>query len=106
MPQRSNDRGGPAWPKRLCGKAQPRRPPSGGTSRSARGAGRAVAPGRSSRARQTAAVVLDVMLNRGPAITPDKKVAFLLGYCSAYDGWLITSPYITRLAMVSAKSWV
>jgi hypothetical protein len=67
--------------------------------------GSAVARERSSRARQTAVVVLDVMLYCGPAITPDKKVAFLLGYCSAYDGWLITPPYIARLTMVSTKSW-
>jgi hypothetical protein len=65
----------------------------------------AVGRGRSSRARQTAVVVLDVMLYCGPAITPDKKVAFLLGCCSAYDGWLITSPYVTRLTMVNTKSW-
>jgi hypothetical protein len=45
------------------------------------------------------------MLYRGPAITSDKKVAFLLGQRGAYEGWLITSSYITRLAVVNAKSW-
>ena len=76
------------------------------SSRSARRARSAVARGRSSRARQTAVVVLDVMLYCGPAITPDKKVAFLLGQRGAYDGWLITPPYITRPTMVGTKSWL
>ena len=61
---------------------------------------------RSSRARQTPVVVLDVMLNRGPAVTPDKKVAFPLGQRDAYEGWLITPPYITRITMVRTKSWL
>ena len=43
------------------------------------------------------------MLYRGPAITSDKKVAFLLGQRGAYEGWLITPPYITTLTMVSTK---
>jgi hypothetical protein len=99
------------WRTRLgrggrVGRPNPGRPASVGTSsRPARGAGSDVARGPSGRARQTAVVVLDVMLYRGPAITPDKKVAFLLGQRGAYEGWLITPPYITRLAMVNAKSW-
>jgi len=48
--------------------------------------------------------VLDVMLNRDPAITSDKKVAFPLGQHGAYEGWLITPHYITRLTMVGTKS--
>jgi hypothetical protein len=45
------------------------------------------------------------MLKRDPAITPDKKVAFPLGQRGAYEGWLITPRHITRLTMVSTKSW-
>src|SRR5205807_8485571 len=102
-----------AWPymtspgRLACSGTSSVLPSSGGTSsRSARRAGSDVARGRSSRARQTAVVVLDVMLNRGPAITPDEEVAFPLGQRDAYEGWLITPPYITRITMVRTKSWL
>jgi hypothetical protein len=104
--QRSNGCGGPA-----LAEAVVREGPAWAASiwpnvfSSGRRAGSAVACGRSSRARQTAVVVLDVMLYCGPAITPDKKVAFLLCQRGAYEGWLITSPYITKLTMVSVESW-
>lgn len=61
--------------------------------------------GRLCRARQGAAVVLDVMLDRGPAI-PVEKVVCLLVYLIAYQSWLIAPLYITRFAMVRRTSWL
>src|SRR6202030_4275213 len=60
---------------------------------------------RSSRARQAAVVVFDVTLKPGVAI-PSAKVVCLLGHLSAYESWLIATPYITRLTMVRTTLWL